>query len=240
MLVERITGNLGEILLRDGLITNSQLDEAIKKQHQSGQPLGKILVELGYISESDKLNTYKKRLGCEIISLGDIDIPLTILTYIPKSFASKHFLVPVRLDRDGLVIAMEDPTDIVTVDNLKTLVGIRIKPAAAPSSEIEKLIQQMPDITEPLIHIAPQRSFLYRAIKYSAFPVLCFLPIPGFILAVKHFNFLFNFFTKAQKFDIFLYVLIGWGFWAIILYEINGLIFGEPTKPKPPKKEDEF
>ena len=240
--MERATGNFGEMLLRDGLITNSQLDEAIKKHRQTGKSIGRILVEMGVISETSKLNTLKKRFGSEIVSLSDMEIPSIILTYIPKSFAVKHHLAPVRLDRDGLVVAMEDPLDLITIDNLKTLVGFRIKPVASASDEIESVIEKIPDTGGPesLTLFPREKSALYRAIRYSAFPIFCFLPIPLFIFFVPQINFIFNYLSKADKFDIFLYFLIGWGFWAIVLYEANGLIFGESApKPKPREKEEE-
>lgn len=239
--MERTTGNLGDILLRDGLITNSQLEEAIRNHNQTGKPIGKALVDLGFISENDKLNTLKKRFGCEIISLSDVDIPPTILTYIPKSFASKHHLIPVRLDRDGLVVAMEDPTDIVTIDNLKTIVGIRIKASAAAGSEIAQIIEKMPDLAEPVIYVPGKKPLWFRILKYSAFPILCFIPIPVFILLVTHFNSFFNWLTKKDKFDILIYIVISWGFWAIILYWLNDIIFGEEQpKGKAKKEEDIF
>jgi hypothetical protein len=219
MTPNRVVGNLGEILLREGIINNAQLDEALRRQRETDLPLGRILVEMGAITESVKMSFLKRQLGYDLVSLSGMEIPPLTFTLIPRHVATKHHLVPIRMERDGLVVAMEDPSDIVLLDNLKTLVGMRIKPVIASTSDIEEALEQYP-AEKP------------EAAVLVAFPIFCFLPIVIIIYILCTNTDIQLKLAKLNEFDVFLYTLLGWGLWAVILYEINGLIFERPSGPK--------
>jgi hypothetical protein len=233
MTPNRVVGNLGEILLREGIINNAQLDEALRRQRETDLPLGRILVEMGAITESVKMSFLKRQLGYDLVSLSGMEIPPLTFTLIPRHVATKHHLVPIRMERDGLVVAMEDPSDIVLLDNLKTLVGMRIKPVIASTSDIEEALEQYPaEKPEAAVLVARPPTLLYRLIRYTAFPIFCFLPIVIIIYILCTNTDIQLKLAKLNEFDVFLYTLLGWGLWAVILYEINGLIFERPSGPK--------
>lgn len=239
MTPNRVIGSVGEILLREGIINNAQLDEALKKQRESDMPLGRILVEMGVITESVKMGFLKRQLGYDLVSLAGMEIAPLTLTLIPRHIATKHHLVPIRMERDGLVVAMEDPSDLLLLDNLKTLVGMRIKPAIGSTSDIEEALKQYPSEKDAAaVAVLRPRSMLYRLVNYTAFPILCFLPLAIIIYVLYTNPDIQNRLAKLSGFDVFLYTLLGWGLWAVILYEINGLIFEQPTRSKEPKERE--
>ncbi len=240
------TESLGDMLLREGLITHSQLEEAVVRQQASEKSIGQMLVEMGVISESVKMSFLKKKLGYDFFSLGGKKIPPLILTYIPKAFALKYHLLPVNLDNGVLIVAMDDPSDLTIQDQLKALVGMPVRPVIASISDIDEGLKQYPETTEeeePEIERPP--SLIYRAIKYCAFPILGFLPLVGFILLVRYHPNFDLYLTEVMSagssfsFDVFLYTLLGWGLWIIVMWEVNGLIFDKKPRQISASKPDE-
>ncbi len=244
MVGNRETENLGEMLLREGLINNDQLEEALKRQKATDKSLGYILAEMGVITESVKMSFLRKKFGYKFFSLraGQID-PLT-LSYIPKAYAQKYHLVPVRVESGALVVAMDDPSDLTLLDSLKTLVGMSIRPVIASSADIDDVLGQYPE-ERGYAEVPAPPSLLYRAIRYAAFPILGFLPLVVFIALLgfsEEFRRKVNSVAGSEfSFDVFLYTLLGWGLWIIIVWEINGLIFQEKRKPGvyPPTEQEE-
>lgn len=241
-------------MLREGLITNAQLDIALARQKETDQPLMRILVESGFIDETRRLNFFKRQFGIPLISLESVTIDPILYTYIPAHLARRHHLVPVKLDRDGLVVAMEDPSDLVLIDNLKELVGLRIKPVVAPSAEIQAALEGYPEEAAPekVLERAERFDPAVRFFSWFFLPIMSsamlFL-IASLITWYEPFqrwlrNHLADSVTKsAQAFTVFLYFFLTWGVWTIIVYEIRGLVFddlqwkepaelGEPRKRK--------
>lgn len=223
-------GNLGDMLLREGLVTNEALEEALRRQRQTDLPLGRILVEMNAITESVKLNFFQKRFGSEIVSLRDHQIPDILYSYIPRQLAMKARVVPYKMEGDTLVVAMEDPSDLVTLDNLKAQTGLKIRPMVASSSDIETVLDAYPHIEEEeAVVVAPAKRLGGRLFKYLFFPVMAFLPllIMGFLLVFsrRFQRFLLNP-PEAwgfATFDLVLSIMLLWGLWALIVYEIDGL-----------------
>ena len=231
--------NIGELLLKEGLITNAQLDAAVNRHKSTEQSLARILVEMGLITESVKMSVLKKTYGYDMISLEDREIDPLVLTYIPRSFAEKHRIVPVDTQKDALIVAMEDPSDVVALDALKSLVGFRIKPCIASHDDITDAIQRYPTASvSKELKIEPSKPLWYRVVRYSAFPILAFFPLPLaiYIIGADIHN-IQNYLYKLSVFDFFLYMILGWGLWAIILFEINALIFAKPEEEETPPEE---
>ena len=244
MVVKREIENLGEMLLREGLINNDQLEEALKRRKATEKSLGHILVEMGVITESVKMSFMRKKFGYEFFSLGDKRIDVLTLSYIPKPYAHKYHLVPVQVERGTLVVGMDHPSDLTLLDNLKTLVGMPIRPVIASSTDIDEVLEQYPE-EKGYAGIPTPPSLIYRAVRYVAFPILGFLPLIVFIALLgfsEGFRRKVNSVAGAEfSFDVFLYTLLGWGLWIIIVWEINGLIFQEKRKSEvyaPPEKEE--
>lgn len=233
--------NIGELLLREGLITNAQLDDALDVQRSTDQPLVRILVDSGTLDETRRLNFFKRHYGVPVVTLASTKIDSLIYTYIPGHIARRHHLVPVKLDKDGLVVAMEDPSDILLLDNLKEIVGLRIKPVIAPTSEIAAALMHYPEekpAEEEVAAAAPQKfdgvtrllSVVFLPLMSGGVLLAIFLLLgnsPDFQRWIKD-QFPQDSANKSgQVFTLFLYFFLSWGVWTILMYEIAGLVFDD-------------
>jgi TM2 domain-containing membrane protein YozV len=225
---------------------------ALARQKETDKPLMRILVESGFIDETRRLNFFKRQFGIPLISLEGIQIDPILYTYIPGPIARRHHLVPVKLDRDGLVVAMEDPSDLVLIDNLKELVGLRIKPVVAPSAEIAAALEGYPEeeVPEKVIERAERFDPAVRFFSWFFLPIMSaalLAMLAGMLTFYEPFqrwlqNQLADNVTKnAQAFTVFLYFFLTWGVWTIIMFEIRGLVFDDlqwrdPAELGPPRK----
>lgn len=232
--------NIGDLLLREGLITNNQLDNALERQRQTDQPLVRILVENGDLDETKRLNFFKRQFGVPMVSLSNLRIDPLLYTYIPEPVARKHHLVPIKLDRDGLVVAMEDPSDLMVLDNLKEIVGLRIKPVIASSPDIINALEGYPQEKAPEVIERKADRFdpAVRFFKNAFLPIMSAAVLVGIFLLILYStaaqNWLNNQFEdtvtrSSQYFTLFLYFFLTWGVWTIIMYEIQGLVFEDFT-----------
>jgi len=136
---------LGELLVKEGLITAANLEKAISVQKQEGGRLGEILVKLGFVKENQVVGVLGKQLNIPYFSLGTgllkpaIDQGLEQL--IPQDFALKNSIIPLSRTLRSLTVAMADPLDIILLDNLKKLTGCEINPVIATKSDINKAIE---------------------------------------------------------------------------------------------------
>ena len=136
----------GELLVKEGLITASQLETAISAQRQEGGRLGEILVKLGMIKEDQMVTVLGKQLNMPYFSLGTgmfkpaIDQGLEHL--IPQEFAYKNSVLPLSRTLRSLTVAMFDPLDLILIDNLRKLTGCEINPVIATRSDIMKAIEE--------------------------------------------------------------------------------------------------
>jgi len=248
MVEQRGLDNLGEMLFREGLITHAQLEESLKRQNETKKSLGQILVEIGAITESVKMSFLRKKLGYDFISLENKKVDPVCFTYIPKSFAQKYHLVPAKLEKRTLVIAMDDPSDLTVMDNLKTIVGMPIKPVIASSADIDEVLRQYPAEEEEGAGIEPELTSLAKLLKKLVFIFFAFVfPVIVIVFMYYHSEVFKEFLrpilkgAKGFSFDVFIYTLLGGSLWIIIVYEINALIFERGGKtiqpPSPPEEE---
>jgi len=140
-LFEQNRGMLGDILVKSALITTQELELA-RKQKDSNEFLGDFFVKAGILSESKIIAALQKHLGVEFIDLREVTISQNVARCLPRELCEKSRLIPVRLEGNALTIAMADPSDIITCDNIGRVTGLRVIPMLACSSQIgEKLIQ---------------------------------------------------------------------------------------------------
>jgi len=137
---------LGELLIKEGLISAEQLEKAVKVQRQEGGRLGEILVKMGMIEEDKLVAVLGKQLGMPFFSLGTgmlkpaVDQQLNQL--ISQEFAFKNTVIPLSRTLRSLTIAMSDPLDLILIDNLRKLTGCEINPVIATKSDILKAIEE--------------------------------------------------------------------------------------------------
>lgn len=137
---------LGEFLVKEGLITASQLEKAINAQRQEGGRLGEILIKLGMVKEDQVVAVLGKQLNMPYFSLGTgmlkpaMDQGLEHL--IPQEFAFKNSVLPLSRMLRSLTVAMSDPLDLLLIDSLRKLTGSEINPVIATRSDIMKAIEE--------------------------------------------------------------------------------------------------
>ncbi|KPL09564.1 hypothetical protein AMJ85_06470 [candidate division BRC1 bacterium SM23_51] len=236
MAENRSWGSLGDLLLREGLITDSQLSTALQVQKETEKSLGRVLVEMGLITERVRMRLLQQKLGYEIVQINPQRLDRMVLEYLPKSLVHKHRLVPVRLDLDTLVVAMEDPTDVTILDHLKSVAGLRIRPVIASVEEIEAVLGQYPEEAER-VEAAVLMPIWARVLADLLLIALLAAPIVGFLIYVPTNPELLSRFARPGAYvDIFIFTLVFWGIYTVVVFEIWSLIFQrrKPRLPEPP------
>jgi type IV pilus assembly protein PilB len=148
-----MSGRLGELLVRENLISLQQLQKAQDEQRKTGGRIGSLLVRHGAIAEGDLTNFLSKQYGVPAISLKDFDIDEEVLKLIPKGTAEKHQVVPVNRAGSSLIVAMSDPSNIFAVDDIKFLTGYNVEVVVASEQAIKEAIERYysekgPDLDE--------------------------------------------------------------------------------------------
>lgn len=136
---------LGELLIKEGLITPSQLEKAISVQRQESGRLGEILIKLGMVKEDQIVSVLGKQLNVPFFTLGTGMLkPVAgqgLEHLILQEFAFKNLVLPLSRTLRSLTVAMFDPLDFILIDNLKKLTGCEINPVIATRSDIRKAIE---------------------------------------------------------------------------------------------------
>jgi type II secretory ATPase GspE/PulE/Tfp pilus assembly ATPase PilB-like protein/FixJ family two-component response regulator len=146
-LFEQNRGMLGDILLKAGLVTPQDLERA-RTQKDTNEFLGDFFVRVGTLSESKIMSALQKHLGAEFIDLREITVTQNVARCLPRELCEKSRLMPVRLDGSALTVAMADPSDIITCDNIGRVTGLRVVPLLAASSQIVEKITQAWSVVE--------------------------------------------------------------------------------------------
>jgi type IV pilus assembly protein PilB len=140
---------LGEILVNEGLITNSQLEEALltQKRDPHKKPIGEILVYMGSISEENLALALSKRLNMPYLSIqpGTINIAkeMGFQDLVPETFARQHNALPYNKTSSVIQVVFGDPLDVVAMDNLKHMTHLEVIPAIATLSDIKRGLDEL-------------------------------------------------------------------------------------------------
>lgn len=132
----RERGRLGEALIQRSVLTEAQLDLALKEQGRIGGHLGEILVSLGFVSEEELSSALAEQSGVEEIDLLAIEIPSEALALLPEDFCRKHMMVPIALEKKSLRVAMSNTFDVLAVDAASRLTKRSIDVVAAPEHAV--------------------------------------------------------------------------------------------------------
>ena len=133
---------LGDLLIAAGAITEEQLQTALQTQKQSGQRLGDVLIDSGIITQRQLIDALQMQLGVDYIDLTRVSIPVELAKYVPRAIARKYCVVPVKLVKDELYVAMSDPLDFVAQEELKSASRRQIVPMIATRRAVEQFQYQ--------------------------------------------------------------------------------------------------
>ena len=135
---------LGDLLVKEKIITADQLDRALKAQREQGpnSRLGSTLVHLGFVSDEEVTNFLSRQYGVPAINLQYFEIDSSVVKLIPEETAKRYQILPLSRVGASLTIAMVDPTNVFAMDDIKFMTGFNIEPVVASESAIMDAIDK--------------------------------------------------------------------------------------------------
>ncbi len=133
---------LGELLLKENMVTPQQLQEALNHQKMGGGKLGKAFVSLGFVKDEEITSLLSRQYGVPSINLDHFEVDPAIIKIIPAETARKYQVLPLSRSGAVLTIAMADPTNVFAMDDIKFMTGYNVEPVVASESAIEDAIER--------------------------------------------------------------------------------------------------
>ena len=132
---------LGELLLAAGTLTEEELQQGLALQKGTRERLGTVLISNGIITEAQLIEAMQMQLGIEFIDLTRYPIPTELAQAMPKNLARQYQVVPVRMVKDELYLAMSDPMNFIAIEEVRKAVRRKIVPMVATAAGVEHAIQ---------------------------------------------------------------------------------------------------
>jgi type IV pilus assembly protein PilB len=139
---------LSDVLIKTHLITESQLRIAVERQQQTGLPLGTVLLQLNYISEEALKQALCLQLNIPFVDLDRVNLDRSLARLLNKSYAQRHYVIPISRVGTTLTVAVEDPTDTEVVRDLQASTGYTINMVTATHHAIRQALGRIYDIAE--------------------------------------------------------------------------------------------
>jgi type IV pilus assembly protein PilB len=139
------TSRLGELLVRNQLISDDQLAKATAEQKKAGIRLGAALVQLGYVQEHDLASFLSKHYGVPSIDLSQFDADPAVVKLIPAEVAQKYQLIAINRAGSTLIVVMADPSNIFAIDDVKFMTGYNVEVVVAPEAAVKEAIDKYYD-----------------------------------------------------------------------------------------------
>ncbi len=136
---------IGELLVREKVLSLQQLQQAQDEAKRTGKRLGATLSRLGYVDDQKLTQFVAKQYSLPSINLGEIDIDVAVLKLVPRDICEKHQVIPVRRNGPTLVVAMADPSNIYAIDELKFLTQYNIEPVVSSEGALEAALSRYYD-----------------------------------------------------------------------------------------------
>jgi type IV pilus assembly protein PilB len=141
-----VAKRIGELLVDGGVLSQSQLEQALFAQRKDGRKLGLLLVELGLVNEVQVTQTLSRQLSVPWVSLYHVDFSRSLLNLVPRETAEKYCLIPifvrrVRKQGETLYVAMDDPTNEAAIAEVARAAALPVKPMIACPSDIRAAIR---------------------------------------------------------------------------------------------------
>ena len=133
---------LGELLLKENMVTPQQLQEALSHQKTNGGKLGKAFVSLGYVRDEEITSLLSRQYGVPSINLDHFEVDPAIIKIIPAETARKYQILPLSRSGATLTIAMADPTNVFAMDDIKFMTGYNVEPVVASETSLEDAIEK--------------------------------------------------------------------------------------------------
>jgi type IV pilus assembly protein PilB len=134
---------LGEMLIARGIITDGQLEEALREQQITAERLGTILVSRGYVGEVDLVRILAEHFGLDFVDLEERPIDPSAVQSVKESFARYHQLLPIGHDNGQLLVAMVNPTNVFSLDDVRSVTGKEVRALMAEPGQLLRAIDRV-------------------------------------------------------------------------------------------------
>lgn len=139
----RVSERLGELLVREELLTSEQLAKAVQEQSSTpGQRLGLTVVKMGFVPETDVVRMLARQYRMPAVDLSRFEVDIRLLKLIPAELASKHTVLPLKRDGRQLTVAIADPTSMGVIEDLKFITRYDIVPVLAGEYSMRAAIEK--------------------------------------------------------------------------------------------------
>lgn len=136
-----VPGSICSKLIEEGIINESQLFEALEIQRTSKALIGTILTQLGYCTEDDIARVLAKKTGYKYVSINEIGVNVAVANLITPEMALRNNILPLYQEGNTVYVAMKNPNDIITIDNLRLMMGKEICPVVVADMELAAAIE---------------------------------------------------------------------------------------------------
>lgn len=135
------TKQLGDLLVELGVITPEQLEQALAFQRKENERLGTILIQHHYVTEGQLMDALQMQLGIDAVDLTEAEIAPEMSRYVPKKLAKEANVVPVRLVKEQLFVAMSDPLNFVAMEEIRKISKKRVVPLIASEAGVRRAVE---------------------------------------------------------------------------------------------------
>ncbi len=133
---------IGDLLIKEGLVSREQVQKALDEQRQSGTRVGYNLVKLGFIQENDLVRTLARQYKMPAVDLSKFEVDSKIVKLVPADLATKNLVLPLKRDGRTLTVAMADPTNLGVIEDLKFITRYDIFPVIAGEFTLKNVIEK--------------------------------------------------------------------------------------------------
>src|SRR5436309_4025974 len=153
-----MSAKLGEILVRENLISPQHLRQALDYQREHGGRLGYNLVKLGFVSDDTITAILSRQYGIPSVNLELFNIDDSVLRLIPQEVAQKYSVLPLSRVGATLTLAMVDPTNVFAMDDIKFMTGLNVEPVVVAEASVQTAIAKYYSTTREieLASVAPE------------------------------------------------------------------------------------
>src|SRR5438034_11552910 len=169
-----MSSKLGDLLVKENLISQQQLKEALEYQRVNGGRLGNCLIKLGFVTDDEITAILSRQYGVPSINLSFFDVDPSVVKLIPVETAQKYQILPLSRVGSTLTIAMIDPTNVFAMDDIKFMTGFNIEPVVASESwmlegieraygttqqaDLEEVMQSMTDMGDADVELQSEET----------------------------------------------------------------------------------
>ncbi|MEQ8315133.1 MAG: GspE/PulE family protein [Gammaproteobacteria bacterium] len=156
MAIAKQTTRIGDLLVQNQVITAEQLEKALEKQRETGQKLGRVLVDLGMVEEDQFLSFLSQQMEIPFIDLKRFQFDVTLIQRLPETYARRHRAIVLQEKPTGLLVGMADPMDIFAFDEIERILQQPVEQALVRESEVLNTLDLVYRRTEEIASFAEE------------------------------------------------------------------------------------